>query len=119
MRLLINITDIVNTVTNFPHRVLLNDRQVANISKAFANNSAMNVKLKRIFGSGTTTFIISNKEMECITEIVKCLEDPNLLMKSIPETIENETKEQKRGFRGMLFGGLGASLNAKGVIRAG
>ena len=114
MRLLINITDIVNTVTNFPHRVLLNDRQVANISKAFANNSAMNVKLKRIFGSGTTTFIISNKEMECITKIVKCLEDPNLLMKSIPETMK-----MKRGFRGMLFGGLGTSLNAKGVIRAG
>ena len=55
--------------------------------------------------------------------IVKSLEECNLLIKAISETIKNEAKEQKDRFLGML-GTLGASLlgnllTGKGTIRAG
>ena len=42
-----------------------------------------------------TTLIIFNEEMEEIMKIVKCLEDPVLLIKGVSETIKNETKKQK------------------------
>ena len=48
--------------------------------------------------------------MNDILEIVQALEDSNILLKEITKTIENETKEQIRGFLGMLLGTLGASL---------
>ena len=53
---------------------------------------------KRINGSGTTTLIISNEEMNDIMKIVQSLEDSNILLKGITKTIENETIGQKRGF---------------------
>ena len=31
--------------TNFPHKLLLTNRQVANLHKAFANNSSTDIKL--------------------------------------------------------------------------
>ena len=65
---------------------------------------------KIIFGSGTTTLIISNDEMKDIIKIVKSLEDSGLLLKGVSETIQNEAKEQKRGFLSMSLGTLGASL---------
>ena len=34
--------------TNFPHKVLLTNRQVANLRKAFANNSTTNIKLSKL-----------------------------------------------------------------------
>ena len=40
--------------------------------------------------------IISNKEMGDIIKIIKSLEEPDLLIKSVSETNENETKEQRR-----------------------
>ena len=33
--------------TNFPHKLLLTNRQVANLSKAFANKSSINIKLSK------------------------------------------------------------------------
>ena len=33
--------------TNFPHKLLLTNRQVANLRKAFANNSLVNIKLSK------------------------------------------------------------------------
>ena len=42
---------------------------------------------KKILGSGTTTLIISNDEMEDIIKIVKSLEDSGLLLKGVSETI--------------------------------
>ena len=33
-----------NDNTNFPHKLLLTDRQVANINKAFSNNLSRDVK---------------------------------------------------------------------------
>ena len=50
---------------------------------------------KKIHGSGTTTLIISNKEMNDIMKIVQALEDSNILLKGVTKTIKNETKEQK------------------------
>ena len=50
---------------------------------------------KKILGSGTTTLIISNDEMENIIKIIKSLKDPGLLLKMVSETIQNEAKEQK------------------------
>ena len=48
--------------------------------------------------------------MEDIMKIVKSLEDSGLLIKGVTETIENETKEQKGRFIGMLLDTLAASL---------
>ena len=48
---------------------------------------------KKIHGSGTTTLIISNEEMNDIMKIVQALEDSNILLKGVTKTIKNETKE--------------------------
>ena len=48
---------------------------------------------KKIHGSGTTTLIISNKEMNGIMKIVQALEDSNILFKGVTETIKNEMKK--------------------------
>ena len=50
---------------------------------------------QKIYGSGITALIISNKEMEDIMKIVKLLKESGLLIKGIIETIKNEAKEQK------------------------
>ena len=169
---------------NFPHKLLLTKRQVANLRKAFATRTSTDIKWskvqltkmqkgrflrflapllksaglpllksvikplgmlgltaaasatdaainKKVLGCGTTTFIISNDEMNDILKIVKSLEDSGVLLKGVNETIRNEAKEQKGGFLSMLLGTLGASLlgnmlvgkvvirAGKGIIRAG
>ena len=48
---------------------------------------------KKIHGSGTTTLIISNEEMNDIMQIVQALEDSNILLKGVTKTIKNETEE--------------------------
>ena len=78
---------------------------------------------KKMFGSGFTTFIVSNEEINII-KIVKSLEESGLLIKGVSDTIKNEAKEQKENFLGMLLGTLDASLlgnllTGKGTIRAG
>ena len=67
-------------------------------------------KKKKIHGSGITTLIISNEEMNDIMKIIQALEDPNILLKGVTKTIKNEIKEQKGRFLSMLLGTLGASL---------
>ena len=47
---------------------------------------------KKIYGSGTTTLVISIEEMNDIMEIVQALEDSNISLKGVSETIKNETK---------------------------
>ena len=172
-----------NDNTNFPHELLLTNRQVANICKAFTNHSSIEIKLsktqlpkmmqsggflgnllcklagplmkvamplaknvlgplglsaamsaidgsikKKMLGSGTTTLIISNDEMDDILKIVKSLENSGVLLKGVSETIQHEAKEQRGGFLSMLLGTLGAfllgdvlskGLSDKGVTRAG
>ena len=34
-----------NNETNFPHELLLTDRQISNLRKSFANNSSIDIKL--------------------------------------------------------------------------
>ena len=46
--------------------------------------------------------------MEDIMKIVTSLEDYGLLIKGVNKTNQNEAKEQKGEFHGMLFGKLGA-----------
>ena len=168
-----------NDNTNFPHELLLTNRQVANIPKAFANHSSIDIKLsktqlskmiqsggflvnllgklagplmkvamplaknvlaplaisaamsaidgsikKKMLGSGTTTLIVSNDEIDDILKIVKSLENSGLLLKGVSEIIQDEAKEQRGELLSMLLGTLGASLlgdilSGKGVIRAG
>ena len=178
LRISSNMVSNSNDDTNFPHELLLTNRQVANIRKAFAKNTSTDIKLsktqlskiiqpggflgnllgklagplmkvamplaknvlaplgisaamsaidgsikKKMLGSGTTTLIISNDEMN-ILKIVKSLENSGLLLKGVSETIQHGAKEQRGGFLSMLLGTLGASLlgdilSGKGVIRAG
>ena len=78
----------------------------------------------KIQGSGTTTFIISNEEINDIIKIIQALKDSNILLKGITKTIKNETKQQKGEFLGMLLGTLetgllGNMLTRKGILRAG
>ena len=56
-----------------------------------------------MFGSGATTLVTSNEEMNDIMKIVKSLEESGLLIKGVSETIKNEAKEQKGGFISMLL----------------
>ena len=66
---------------------------------------------KKIHGSGVK-FIIEQ-------------EDSGILLKGVTKRIENETKEQRGGFLGMLLGTLEATLlgnlltGGKGIMRAG
>ena len=173
LRISSNMVGNSNDNTNFPHELLLSNRQVVNIRKAFAKNTSTDIKLsktqlskmiqsggflgrllgpllktelvisgiksvikplaksvliplgltaaasaadagihKKVLGSGhnNTTLIISNDEMNDILKIVKSLEDSEVLLKDVSETIQNEAKEQRGGFLSMLLGTLGASL---------
>ena len=79
---------------------------------------------KKGIGSGNTTLIISNNEIEDLVKIVKSVEDSCLLLKGVSQTVQNEVKEQKERFLSMLLGTLDASLlgnllTGKGIIRAG
>ena len=79
---------------------------------------------KKILGSGKTTLIISNEDMNNITKIIQALEDSCILLKGVTKTIKNETKEQKVVVLSMLLNTLGATflenlLAVKGIVRTG
>ena len=141
---------------NFPHKLLLSNRQVENLRKAFANNSSTDIKLsktqlsktiqsggflgrllgsllktrlslmknvikllaksvliplgltaaalaafagihKKMLGSGTTTLVISNDEMEDVMKIVKSLEDSGLLIKGLKRS-KTKLRNKKEDF---------------------
>ena len=48
--------------------------------------------IKKILGSGNTALIISNDKTEDIIKIIKSLEDSDLLLKGVTETVQNEVK---------------------------
>ena len=78
---------------------------------------------KKIHGSGVK-LIIEQEDMNDIMKIIEALENSGILLKRVSKTIENETKEQRGGFLGMLLGTLGVSLlgnllTGKGIMRAG
>ena len=69
---------------------------------------------KEILGSGATKgagvkLIIEQEDMNDM-KIIEALENSGILLKGISKTIENEVKEQRGGFLGMLLGTLGTSL---------
>ena len=98
---------------------------------------AINTGIKKTYGYGHTTLIISNKEMNDIMKIIQALENSNIVLKGVTKTIKNETKEQRGGFLSMLLGILGTRLSwnlltgnrilragsgnkkGKGIVRAG
>ena len=56
--------------------------------------------------------------------MVQVLDDSNILLKGVTETIKNENKEQRGGLLGTLVGTLGSILlesllPGKGIVRAG
>ena len=61
--------------------------------------------------------------MNDMMKIVQALEDSNILLKGVTETIKNETKEQKRVSLGILLSTLGAglwgsTLTGEAIVRA-
>ena len=81
------------------------------------------IQKKKMHGSGTTTLIISNEEMNDIMKIVQALEDSNILLKGVTKRIKNEINEQKGGAE-IRYCNSGTSflrnlLTGKGTIRAG
>ena len=75
------------------------------------------VRHKKMFGSGVTTLIILNEEMNDIMEIVKSLEESVLLIKGVSDTIKNVAKEQKERFAGMLLGTFRCYFVRKSINR--
>ena len=78
---------------------------------------------KKIHGLGIK-LIIEEEDMQDIIQIIKELENSDILLKGVSKTIENEIKEQRGGFLSMLLGTLGDSLlcnllTGKGIMRAG
>ena len=107
---------IKNVITPLPKSVLI----PLGLTAAAAALAAADVGIhKKILGSGNTTLIISNKDMDDLIKIVKSLEDSGLLLKGVTESVQNEVKEQKRGFLSMLLGTLGASLLGNLLTRQG
>ena len=79
---------------------------------------------KGIHCSGTTTLIISNKEMSDIIKIVLVLGNSNILPNRVTKLVTNETRDQRWGFLGTLVRTLGSILlgnllSGKGILRAG
>ena len=59
-----------------------------------------------------------------MNDIMKTVQDSDILLKGVTKTIKNETKEQKGEFLSILLCTLGASLlgnllAGKGIVRAG
>ena len=83
----------------------------------------MQLLIRKLFGSGITTLMTSNEEVNDIMKIVKSQES-GLLINGVSKTIKNEAKEQKGRFPSILLGTIGAGLlgnlfTGKGTIRAG
>ena len=53
---------------------------------------------KKMFGSGNTTLVYSNEEMNDFIKLTKSLQESDLSIKGVGETIKNEAKEQKEDF---------------------
>ena len=76
---------------------------------------------KKIHGSGTTTLIISNEEMNDIMKIVQTLEDSNILLKGVTKTLKMKQKNKNEVFQEcyQVLQEQGNMLTGKGIVRAG
>ena len=59
---------------------------LAPLGKTAAASAIDAIIQKKIHGSGATTLIISNEEMNDIMKIVEALEDSNILLKGVTKT---------------------------------
>ena len=64
---------------------------------------------KKIYGPGMITLLTSNKGLKDM-KLNKSLKEPGFLIKGVSKINENEAKQQKSGFFGMLVDTLSASL---------
>ena len=64
-----------------------------------------------------TALITSKEKMEDILKIVKSLKESGLLIKGVSETINSETKEQKRWLSQNLIGYISCKYVGKYVSR--
>ena len=53
---------------------------------------------KKMFGSGVTTFINSNEEMNNIIKIVKSLQESGLLIKALTKQLKKRPKSKNEDF---------------------
>ena len=51
---------------------------------------------KKIHGSGTTTLIISNEEMNDIMKIAQALEDSTIFLKGVTKTVQTMKQKNKK-----------------------
>ena len=83
---------------------------LAPLSLSAAMSSTDAAIQRKMYGSGTTTLIISNDDLDDLIKIVTALEEHDILLKGTTKPIENETKKQEGRFLSMLLGTLVASL---------
>ena len=87
--------------------------------------SAIDGRIQKEIRCSGVKLIIEQEDMNDIMKIIEALENSGILLKGVTKTIENETKEQRGEFLGMLLGTLGASLlgnlltGGKGIMKAG
>ena len=60
---------------------------------AAASATDAGIQKKKKYDSGKTILLISNEEMNNITNIVQALEESDIFLKGITKTIKNETKD--------------------------
>ena len=84
-----------------------------------ATDAAIN---KKIHGYGTKKAKSSNKDLHNIVKMVKALQDSDVLMKRIIETLKNDIKKLLGTLGGSLLAGRGmytAANQRQGLFRAG
>ena len=64
-------------------------------SAASATDAAIQNKF---YGSGMTTLILSNEEMNDTMKIIRCLEDTGLLIKGVVKQLKMKQKNEKADF---------------------
>ena len=105
---------------------------VRNLSSNATNKFERNISEKRTAGAGKIfTLFILNKNLDDIIKIMNSLEDSNVFIDGITETVKHEIKKQEGGFLSALLAPLAASLvqpvissvvkgtSGRGVRRAG
>ena len=97
---------------------------LASLGLSAAMSAADAAIQKKMYGSGNTTLIISNDDLNDLIKIATTLEEHDILLKGTTKTINNDTKKQEGGFLSMLLGTLGVSLlgnllTGRGLYRTG
>ena len=74
-------------------------KNVLLLSRLLAGMPAADTAIqKKIYGSGGTTLVISNDQIEDIMKIVKSLEESELLIKKVVKQLKMKQKNKKEGF---------------------